>query len=52
MVPPDELAGFALVPAARVAERVAPRLARQVSACLAALAAGTVASLEDGRPAA
>lgn len=52
VVPPDELAGFAFVPADRVAERMAPRLARQVSASLAALAAGTVASLEDGRPAA
>jgi 8-oxo-dGTP diphosphatase len=51
-VPPDELAGFALVPAGEVAERVTPLLARQISASLAALAAGTVASLENGRPAA
>jgi hypothetical protein len=49
-VPPDELAGVALVPAGEVAARVTPLLARQVSACLAALAAGTVAALEDGRP--
>jgi 8-oxo-dGTP diphosphatase len=49
-VPPDELAGFALVPADAVAERVAPPLARQISASLAALAAGTVASLENSSP--
>jgi 8-oxo-dGTP diphosphatase len=49
-VPPDELAGFALVPPGQVADRVAPGLARQLSAALAALASGTVAALEDGRP--
>jgi 8-oxo-dGTP diphosphatase len=52
VLPPDELAGFALVPPDRVAERVAPPLARQVSACLTALATGTVASLENSHPAA
>jgi 8-oxo-dGTP diphosphatase len=49
-VPPDELAGFALVAPGQVAGRVAPGLARQLSAALAALASGTVAALEDGRP--
>jgi 8-oxo-dGTP diphosphatase len=49
-VPPDELAGFALVAADAAAERVAAPLARQISAALAALAAGTVASLENGSP--
>jgi 8-oxo-dGTP diphosphatase len=48
-VPADELAGFALVPAGEVAGRVTPLLARQIAASLAALAAGTVASLADGR---
>jgi 8-oxo-dGTP diphosphatase len=49
-VPADELAGFALVPADRVAERVKPLLARQVSAALAALGSDSVASLENGYP--
>jgi 8-oxo-dGTP diphosphatase len=49
-VPPDELAGFALVPADEVAGRVTPLLARQISASLAALTSGTVASLENGSP--
>jgi 8-oxo-dGTP diphosphatase len=49
-LPADELAGFALVPPARVADRVTPLLARQIGAALAALASGTVASLEDGSP--
>jgi 8-oxo-dGTP diphosphatase len=49
-VPADELAGFALVPAGRVAERVKPLLARQVSAALAALGSDSVASLENGYP--
>jgi 8-oxo-dGTP diphosphatase len=50
-VPPDELAGFALVPPEEVAARVRPHLARQIAAALAARATGTVASLEDGHPA-
>jgi 8-oxo-dGTP diphosphatase len=50
-VPADELAGFGLVPASRVAERVTPLLARQIAAALEALATGTVASLENGSPA-
>jgi 8-oxo-dGTP diphosphatase len=49
-VPPDELAGFALVPPGQAADRGTPRLARLIGAALAALASGTVASLEDGRP--
>jgi 8-oxo-dGTP diphosphatase len=44
----DELAGFAFVAAAEVADRVTPLVARRVGACLDALAAGTVGSLEDG----
>jgi 8-oxo-dGTP diphosphatase len=48
-VPADELASFALVPADEVAGRVTPLLARQIAASLAALVAGTVASLADGR---
>jgi 8-oxo-dGTP diphosphatase len=51
-VPPDELAGFALVPPDEVAARVRPHLGRQIAAALAAQATGTAASLEDGHPAA
>ena len=46
-----ELAGFAFVRPGAVAERVTPLVARRITACLDALAAGTVASLEDGSPA-
>ncbi|HEY5017663.1 MAG TPA: NUDIX hydrolase [Streptosporangiaceae bacterium] len=49
-VPAGELAGFAFVCPDQVAERVTPALARRIAACLDALAAGTVASLEDGAP--
>jgi ADP-ribose pyrophosphatase YjhB (NUDIX family) len=47
-VPADELAGFALVPPAAVAERVDPLAGRRIAACLAALASGRTLSLEDG----
>ncbi len=43
-----ELAGFAFVVPGQVAARVTPLVARRITACLEALAAGTVASLEDG----
>jgi hypothetical protein len=47
-VPPSELAGFAFVPPERVAGLVRPVIGRRIAAGLDALAAGTVASLEDG----
>jgi len=47
-----ELAGFAFVHPDQVAGQVTPLVARRITACLAAAAAGTVASLEDGSPAA
>jgi 8-oxo-dGTP diphosphatase len=49
-VPPGELAGFAFVRPDEVSERVPPPLARRIAAALDAVAAGTVASLEDGSP--
>ncbi len=49
-VPTGELIGFAFVYPDEVADRVTPLVARRISASLQALAAGTVASLEDGRP--
>ncbi len=51
VVQDGELAGFAFVHPDQVAGRVTPLVARRISACLEALAAGTVASLEGGRPA-
>jgi 8-oxo-dGTP pyrophosphatase MutT (NUDIX family) len=50
-VPEAELAGFALVDVADVGGRVTPLVARRIMACLDAVAAGTVESLENGRPA-
>jgi len=47
-VPADELAGFAFVRPDEVAAKVTPLVARRIAACLAALATGTVASLENG----
>ena len=49
ILPEDELAGFAFVRPAEVAERVTPLVGRRIAACLEALTSGTVASLEDGR---
>jgi 8-oxo-dGTP diphosphatase len=46
-----ELTEFAFVAPDEVAPLVTPLLARRVASCLAALAAGTVASLENGSPA-
>jgi 8-oxo-dGTP diphosphatase len=51
VVPDGELAGFAFVLPGQVARRVTSLVARRITACLDALAAGTVASLEDGSPA-
>jgi ADP-ribose pyrophosphatase YjhB (NUDIX family) len=51
VVPQGELAGFAFVIPGEVAGRVTPLVARRIAACLDALAAGTVASLENGSPA-
>ena len=48
-LPEDELAGFAFVAADELAARVMPVVARRIAACLEAKAAGTAASLEDGR---
>jgi 8-oxo-dGTP pyrophosphatase MutT (NUDIX family) len=45
-----ELSGFEFVSADEAAERVTPLLARRITACLEACAAGTVATLENGSP--
>lgn len=50
-VPADELAGFEFVEPAEVAARMSPLLARRIAACVDAVAAGTVAMLENGFPA-
>lgn len=50
IVQDGELADFAFVRPDQVAGRVTPLVARRITACLNALAAGTVASLEDGSP--
>jgi 8-oxo-dGTP diphosphatase len=49
-VPASELAGFAFFRPDQVPARVTPLAARRIAASLDALAAGTVASLEDGAP--
>jgi 8-oxo-dGTP diphosphatase len=46
----DELASFAFVEAERVPELVSALLARRIAACVDAVAAGMVVSLENGRP--
>jgi 8-oxo-dGTP diphosphatase len=46
-----ELAGHEFVEPGEVSERVSPLLARRIAACLDAIMAGTVISLEDGCPA-
>jgi 8-oxo-dGTP diphosphatase len=46
-----ELGGFTFVRPEQVAGRVTPLVARRIAACLEALGAGTVASLEGGSPA-
>jgi 8-oxo-dGTP pyrophosphatase MutT (NUDIX family) len=51
IVPEGELAGFTFVHPGQVAGRVTPLVARRIAACLDALAAGAVASLENGSPA-
>ena len=45
-----ELAGYAFVKPDEVADRVSPLLARRIAACIDAVRAGTVISLEDGCP--
>ena len=45
-----ELDGYEFVEPGEVAERVSPLLARRIAACLDAIMAGTVISLEDGCP--
>jgi 8-oxo-dGTP pyrophosphatase MutT (NUDIX family) len=45
-----ELAGFAFVDRDEVASLVTPLLARRIVSCLHAVAAGTVAALENGSP--
>ncbi len=47
-----ELTGFAFTEPGEVANLVTPLLARRIAACLDAVAAGTVAALENGSPAA
>ncbi len=49
-VPTDELNGFEFVPPGEVAARVSPIVGRRIRACLEALAVGTVAALDNGRP--
>jgi 8-oxo-dGTP diphosphatase len=49
-VPEDELDGFAFVPPDQVSARVRPVVGRRIEACLQALATGSVAALEDGKP--
>lgn len=49
-LPAKELAGFRFVPHTEVGERVTPLVGRRIAACLTALASGSVASLENGRP--
>jgi 8-oxo-dGTP pyrophosphatase MutT (NUDIX family) len=51
VVQDGELADFAFVRPDQVAGRVTHLVARRISACLEALAAGTVGSLEGGSPA-
>jgi hypothetical protein len=48
--PPEQSLGhgFAFVRPGEMDRRVTPLVARRITACLDALAAGTVASLEDG----
>ena len=45
-----ELAVYAFVKPDKVADRVSPLLARRIAACIDAVRAGTVISLEDGCP--
>ena len=45
-----ELAGYEFVEPGEVAERASPLLARRIAACVDAVRAGTVISLEDGCP--
>jgi 8-oxo-dGTP diphosphatase len=52
VVAEGELAGFEFTGPDEVPDRVSPLIARRIAACLDALAAGTVASLENGSPAA
>jgi 8-oxo-dGTP diphosphatase len=52
VVADGELAGFAFVSCDEVAGRVTPLVACRIAACLDALAASTVAALENGSPAA
>ena len=49
-LPADELASFAFVSPGEIGPLVRPALARRIAASLDALAGGTVAALEDGRP--
>ena len=51
VVQEGELAGYAFVRPDQAPARVTPLVARRISACLEALATGTVASLEGGSPA-
>ena len=50
-VPDDELAGFAFIEPGAVTGMATPLVGRRIGACLEAVADGTVASLEAGRPA-
>ena len=52
MLADGELSEFAFVAPGEVARLVTPLLARRVESCLNAVAAGTVAALENGDPAA
>ena len=49
-LPKNELRGFAFCTLEEMAERVVPRMARRLVACVAARQAGTAAYLENGFP--
>ncbi|MGH3400936.1 MAG: NUDIX domain-containing protein [Streptosporangiaceae bacterium] len=51
VVADGELAGFEFTGPGEVPGRVSPLIARRIAACLEAVAAGTIASLENGSPA-
>jgi 8-oxo-dGTP diphosphatase len=48
--PEDEIEAFAFFSPDEVSAHVRPVVSRRIQACLSALAAGTVAALEDGSP--
>ncbi|WP_203872244.1 NUDIX domain-containing protein [Planomonospora parontospora] len=49
-LPPEELAGWVFAAPDQLSALLPEHMVRRVTACLSALEAGTVASLEDGHP--